>query len=324
MFPDTEAYRILPIHASQWPGTVIRLSETDEFTIDTCATFGVTSNAGAYGHLADAGTDIMRALGLGPISKWVDDHVFFRVPTTQARDYNRFRNSCRERILHEKGAHHKGGRIWFGGTLLPDGQIEEFNEDMSFPVRTQNPQPSVPTANEGFSYGIIDIDNISEFLGIPWQKEKDRPFHLTFVFTGFLWDIDQKTVTLTEDKRQKYLKAIQDWRKSRTHTLREAQKLHGKLLHVAQVLPEGRAYITGLETMLTTGTSNPFMPRTPPKGTPFELDWWSTKLSSLPPPHRILPPRAPIDLHAFSDASSGFGIGVVVGDKWRAWKLRPG
>lgn len=85
-----EAYQILPIYASQWPGTVVRLSETDEFTIDTCAAFGVASNARAYGYLADAGVDIMRALGLGLISKWVDDHVFFRVPTAQAGNYNKF------------------------------------------------------------------------------------------------------------------------------------------------------------------------------------------------------------------------------------------
>ena len=319
-----EAYRILPIHASQWPGTVVRISESDKFAIDTCAAFGVASNAGAYGHLADAGADIMRALGLGSISKWVNDHVFFRVPTTQAGSYNKFRNSCRERILQEKGAHYKGGRIWYRGTLLPDDQIEEFDEDMSFPIRVQNPQINVPTIDQGFTYGIRDIDDISKTLGIPWQKEKDRPFCSTFVFTGFLWNINEKTVTLTEAKHLKYLRAIQDWRKSRTHTLHEAQKLHGKLLHAAQVLPKGRAYITGLETMLTTGMSNPFMPHTPPKGTPFELDWWATKLSLPLIPRQIQPPRTPVDLHAFSDASSSFGIGVVVGNKWRAWKLRPG
>ena len=195
---------------------------------------------------------------------------------------------------------------------------------MSFPIRVQNPQPDVPSIDQSFAYGIRDIDNISEILGIPWQKEKDRPFHSTFIFTGFLWNINKKTVTLTEEKHLKYLKAIQEWRKSRTHTLREAQKLHGKLLHAAQVFSEGKAYIMGLETMLTTGASNPFMPHTPPKGTPFKLDWWTAKLSSPPIPRRIPPPRAPVNLHAFSDASSSFGIRVVVENKWRAWKLRTG
>ena len=319
-----EAYRIMPIHESQWPGTVVRTSERDEFSVDTCAAFGVASNAGAYGHLADAGADVMRAAGIGPISKWVDDHVFFRVPTQHTRTYNELRNLWEKRINQEGGAHRKGGRIWYGGSLLPDDRVEEFDDDMKFPIREMNTCSNPPQEDESFPYGISDIDDISLILGIPWQKEKDRPFSSSFVFTGFLWDIDQKSVTITEEKRIKYLRTIRDWRKSRTHTLREAQKLHGKLLHAAQVIPEGRAYITGLEAMLATGASNPFMPRTPPKGTPFELDWWETKLNTSPLPRRISPTKTSTDLHAFSDASSGFGIGIIVGSHWRAWKLRPG
>ena len=30
------------------------------------------------------------------------------------------------------------------------------------------------------------------------------------------------------------------------------------------------------------------------------------------------------DIQAFSDASSGFGIAITIGDRWRAWRLIPG
>ncbi|KAJ3472926.1 hypothetical protein NLI96_g13198 [Meripilus lineatus] len=78
-----EAYRTIPLYPSQWPGAVVRTGK-EEFCIDTAAAFGVASNAGAYGHVADAGADIMRSRGLGPISKWVDDHVFLSSPPSRA------------------------------------------------------------------------------------------------------------------------------------------------------------------------------------------------------------------------------------------------
>lgn len=68
-----EAYRNIPLHPSQWPGTVVRLDSNDSFAIDTQASFGCSPNAGQFGRVMDAATDIMRFAGLGPISKWVDD-----------------------------------------------------------------------------------------------------------------------------------------------------------------------------------------------------------------------------------------------------------
>jgi hypothetical protein len=38
--------------------------------------FGLGPSAGVYGACADAANDIMRAEGIGPIIKWVDDWVF--------------------------------------------------------------------------------------------------------------------------------------------------------------------------------------------------------------------------------------------------------
>jgi hypothetical protein len=70
-----EAYRTVPLHYSQWPATVVRLSE-DAFCIDTCTAFGMGPSAGVYGHVADAGVDLLQAQGLGLLIKWVDDHLF--------------------------------------------------------------------------------------------------------------------------------------------------------------------------------------------------------------------------------------------------------
>ena len=72
-----EAYRTIPANPSQWPGLVIRLQNEDQYAVNVCNNFGLTSAGGVYGMVADAGTDIFRGNGIGPLAKWVDDHVFF-------------------------------------------------------------------------------------------------------------------------------------------------------------------------------------------------------------------------------------------------------
>jgi hypothetical protein len=73
------AYRTIPTHQFQWPGLVVQLKGKDSYAINTNNNFGLTSAGGVYGQLADAGVDLFRAEGIGPISKWVDDHVFFSI-----------------------------------------------------------------------------------------------------------------------------------------------------------------------------------------------------------------------------------------------------
>ena len=77
-----EAYRTIPVTPEQWPGLVVKLLGDDQFTINICNNFGLTSAGGIYGHLGDAMLDIFCAHGISPASKWVDDHIFFRVLIT--------------------------------------------------------------------------------------------------------------------------------------------------------------------------------------------------------------------------------------------------
>jgi hypothetical protein len=49
------------------------------------------------------------------------------------------------------------------------------------------------------------------------------------------------------------------------------------------------------------------------------LDWWSTLLQSGGVSGLILPEEPSTNLLAFSDASSGIGLSIVIGDFWSAW-----
>ena len=129
----TEAYRSIPIAVSQWPGLIVRLNN-DSFAVDTNACFGCALSSGNFGHVADAGADIFHASRIGPLSKWVDNHIFFWIPHTFLKQYNQLQERNQQCIADTGGARQDGGHIWFKGRDFPDGKFDEFDEDCQFPI----------------------------------------------------------------------------------------------------------------------------------------------------------------------------------------------
>jgi hypothetical protein len=178
--------------------------------------------------------------------------------------------------------------------------------------------------DELFTFCLQDIDNLSKNLGILWEFLKDQPFNSSTLYISFLWNIELRTVTLSPSKFNKYLLTIHEGRKHQTHTLHDVQRLYGKILHACLAVPWGHAYLTGLESILALCGNKPFLPHRPKKGIAEDLNWWSLLLQSGGATRAILPPTTLKDHHAFSDASSGIRIGIVIGRLWRAWRLIPG
>jgi hypothetical protein len=253
-----EAYRTIPLHQSQWPAAVVRISDSHA-CIDTCLAFGSTPSAGCYGHVSDAGCEIFRAHGVGPLVKWVDDHIFFRIRTTNLEKYNKAREAWHTKI-EDEGRMVSGSRIWHKGCTWNNNKSDKFDEDCSRPIRDLS-QSSVRSSHDAlFTYALCDVDTISSRLGIPWEPEKDQPFSSSTVYLGFQWDLEKRQVSLSSEKVTKYLQAVDTWQARGRHTLHDTQELFGKLLHACSVLPSGRAYLTGLERMLKTGADKPFLP----------------------------------------------------------------
>jgi len=169
-----------------------------------------------------------------------------------------------------------------------------------------------------------DIDALSATLGIPWETSKDIPFSAAPTFIGFIWDLCQLTVCLAPAKKTKYLAVIEVWSLSTIHTLQEVQSLYGKLLHTCLVFPAGRSRLTGLEAMLTVGRDRPFTPHHSPVSVREDMVWWSVLLGRDSISRRIPRPVVLRDIGAFSDASSGIGIAIIIEGRWRAWLLIPG
>ena len=181
-----EAYRTIPVRPSQWAGLVVRLEGLDRFAIDTCNCFGLASSGGIYGRIGDVGAQLFRANGIGPVSKWVDDHVFFRIPRKHLEDYNRKRNGWAAKIFKNGGKHHKGGRIWYQGSTMLDGNPSEFDEDMLSIMRDLSSKSNRLETDMDYTYCMADIDALAEELGIPWEHSKDIDFAQNFPYIGFL------------------------------------------------------------------------------------------------------------------------------------------
>ncbi|KAF7343054.1 Reverse transcriptase/ribonuclease H [Mycena venus] len=336
----SEAYRNIPTHPSQWPGTVLRLpanlfdlslrpelSDSDDvYAADTSVCFGESSGAGAYGLVADAFADILRASGIGPHGKWVDDKAFIRILRIYLAEYNARRATLARRLaaLPDGGFHQSGGRLWWGGAELPDGRIEEYDEDFTFPIRDLSGASPRSEVDSQYCYNFDDIDRVSIPLGMPWKTSKDFQFSSAAPFTGIIWDLDTRRISLTTEKKAKYRDDIAAWRSKRTHVLSDVRKLHGKLIHSCLIVPRGRAYLTGLEAMARYFHNSPFMPRTAPRSLAADLDWWFQILSSADLSRPIPGPCEVVNVHAYSDASSGIGIAIIIGPRWRAWRLVPG
>ena len=273
----SEAYRIIPLHESQWAGIVVKIANNPEqFALNTCNSFGCATAGGFFGLFGDALADILRARGIGPILKWVDDFLFFRIPRDSIPAYNISHDANCAFIISNGGRQQTGGRLWFKGKSSEETGAEHFAENLTFPIRHLRDHQSGGIA---YPYGFPEIDESTKPLGIPWESSKDIPFNHAVPFIGFLWDLRERSVSLPEPKKLKYRLAIHEWNQRVTHTLDEAQKLYGKLLHTCHIIPRGHAYLTNLEKMIVTFQDRPFTPRHPPKLLLADLTWWNMILS---------------------------------------------
>lgn len=304
-----DAYRIIPLHPSQWPGLVVRL-DSHRFAINTQNSFGLASAGGVWGFVADFLADLFRAQGLGPISKWVDDFIFFRIPLKHLPLVNETRRQLQP-LLTRQQVH---SRVFYAGPPQADTTLSQYDEDYRYPLSQHS--------DSLYNYNSYDLDSLSQRIGLPWKSEKTTPFSHSATYLGFVWNLLDRQVSLHPSKQTKYLNAIQCWRERSVHTLLQVQSLYGKLLHTTYILPEGRLYLTGFERMLPTFHSNPNRPHHPDKSIADDLIWWHAQLSAT---HITcpIPSFAPYPLlQAFSDASN-LAIGLVINGCWATFPYSP-
>ncbi|KAF5379454.1 hypothetical protein D9615_006559 [Tricholomella constricta] len=114
--------------------------------------------------------------------------------------------------------------------------------------------------HEGPYHYAHDRDSVMALvadLNIPWHPEKtDTHFSTNFTYIGFSWDLVLRRVSLPEKKRLKYLNRVAlmldaHLQSRAAFNLRDIQVIHGTLVHVTFVYPEGSSRLPAFSNFMS-------------------------------------------------------------------------
>jgi hypothetical protein len=178
----------------------------------------------------------------------------------------------------------------------------------------------------GFTYSSTLIWNIAEELGWPWAPAKFVDFSTAFMYIGFWWDLSAKRVELPKKKKKKYLERISSWTHGSLHSMKEAERVIGTLNHVCLAVPEGRSRLVSLYKFRGGFKSDDSgeVKHKLSAGTSEDMAWWRERLQDEFVGMKIIRPPKPSDTKLFVDASTGWGIGMILDGKWLAWQFKDG
>ncbi|GAW03118.1 reverse transcriptase ribonuclease [Lentinula edodes] len=188
------------------------------------------------------------------------------------------------------------------------------------------PKTRTSTGSFTYSYDESLIWDTAEILGWPWAPKKFVPFAHFFTYIGFLWKLDLKTVELLVDKKSKYRSKLAPWLSEEKLVKDKADSIIGTLNHVCLVAPEGRSrliHFYRFRASFKDSTSTLIKHRIP-NDLRTDILWWDQLLQQDFVGIKIKRPPEFSDNVIFVDASTCWGIGLILNGKWLAWELREG
>jgi len=213
--------------------------------------------------------------------------------------------------------------IWHAEGVFP---VPKYEDDLKV-FRIPSPMGSFRDGDFCYDYDRAEMLRRIHPLGVPWHDEKgDDHFQFVTTFIGFRWDIPAKLVSLPEEKRLKFYERVRCFLHSFKHRpchLLDVEKIHGSLCHVAFVYMDGRSRLPSLSNFASSFHNNDLITRYPPHSMISDLTWWLKRLQ-MGDVSRPLRPRGPLqDLGLYVDASTSWGIGIIIGDRWASFQLSP-
>lgn len=185
--------------------------------------------------------------------------------------------------------------------------------------------PSNSSTPYQYSYSSSLIFEVAHNLGLPWSLPKFHEFSASFTYLGFLWNIPDRSVQLPDAKKKKFSDRCNLWLSGSKQNLRSAQTLLGSLNHCCLVFRSARTHLFHLRSFVARfpPLASPFLSFPVPQALRTDIIWWISALSQeffgciVASPPEILP------LKIFVDASTSWGIGILINDKWAAFRISP-
>lgn len=174
---------------------------------------------------------------------------------------------------------------------------------------------------------MVDIVHRSKELGVQTNEEKLSEFAHEQKFIGFVWNGMNKTVRLPESKLLERQMQIEEVLKGQSFSFHEMEVFVGRLTHVSYLLPQLKCYLCGLYRM-KNDWHHKMAKRQIPEDVREDLEFWRDTLIDFKHLRLIASPE-PIDISWVGDASTSYGIGVLIGSRWirirmtDAWQSAP-
>lgn len=163
----------------------------------------------------------------------------------------------------------------------------------------------------------------SQELGVTTNAKKCSDFQYEQKFIGFIWNGFEKTVRLPEQKLKERILQIEEFlERDHRFSRDQVEVLTGRLAHVSYLLPQLKCYLNSLYRWIHSWV-HLYAKQSLPVDARDDLTFWHTTLSSFKHT-RLIASAVPKEVHWVGDASTSFGIGVLVGEKWSQFKLKDG
>lgn len=168
---------------------------------------------------------------------------------------------------------------------------------------------------------MLLIVHASESLGVKTNETKYADFSSEQKFIGFLWNVKDKTVSLPNKKLEQRRGELDTFLQREHFKKNEVEKFNGKLSHLTLIVPQLKAYLT--ESFKWVASWRSPGTRRMPGLVREDLAYWRTCLKTLEPT-RLIPDYTIANVRWVGDASSSYGIGIIIGKSWGQFSWLPG
>ena len=161
--------------------------------------------------------------------------------------------------------------------------------------------------------------DMCEYLGVPIADEKTTWPTTELVFLGIVLDTERLESRLPDDKKQDLLQLLTEMSTKERCTLKELQRLLGKLNFASRVVVPGRTFTRRLYDA-TCRVSKPYHHVRLSAACRLDLLWWKELLHSWNGRSYFLEPEftPAADLSVYTDAAGSIGYGAICGCEWFA------
>lgn len=175
----------------------------------------------------------------------------------------------------------------------------------------------------GLVASLADVTTLSNNLGVETNPAKNHEFSDEQRYVGFIWNGKDQTVRLPAEKlkeRTDLVMYLLDQEKS--WTFDQVESFIGKLVHTVYIVPHMKAYMRSFYRWLKERV-NKSASRKTPVYVKADLEEWKICLLTFNSRPLIPSPKAQ-EIGWVGDASSSFGIGILIGDNWACFELVTG